>query len=341
MCFFISSKKNLFDSFALSKPNQSRPANSERYCVYNKFKTWSCKKEKQSFIEKLLHLNNKINELKETDEIIAPLIPIKKIESLFREYVCSFNEIHAFRQLVYLNRLKRYIKDHSVVLDDQQNVYNLGFKFLFREKIKTNKRNWNYFYVKHLESTLKTNKRKIKKSCILIKTLEKELNSSKLYYTVLTKKKLVTNEVFVLDEFWYTIPLISNKVKRIILIITGQKNFVEMSYNISLKNNKTEIKNRMSILNLSKSKQLSQLPINSVLDCLKVKIIEKGIETIEYKCIDAWVIGSKSIWKCPWNIRAELCRIFCMNIFSREKKNLKYSYPQPCDIALQRMKKKT
>merc|ERR1719263_595272 len=78
---------------------------------------------------------------------------------------------------------------------------------------------------------------------------------------------------------------------------------------------------------------------DSVLDCLKVKIFEKGIRKIQYKCIDAWILGSKSIWKRPWYIRAELCRIFCMNIFSIEKKNLKYTYPQPCVTILQKMKR--
>merc|ERR1711976_415266 len=79
-CAFLYLVKNLFNSFALTKPNQSRPANSERYCVYNRFKEWSCKKKKRIFIERLLHLNNRINELKETDEMITPSLPLRKIE---------------------------------------------------------------------------------------------------------------------------------------------------------------------------------------------------------------------------------------------------------------------
>ena len=135
-----------FDALAIIKPNQSRPANSERYLV--------CRGKREGIdgvLRYLYHANDRINELKRTpstfpnksdrrrprspppplsfppaepEMAVLSLVPEDVItaDAAFLSYIQRSNESIAERQVDALQRLLRYVEDPNLPSDDQEGI---------------------------------------------------------------------------------------------------------------------------------------------------------------------------------------------------------------------------
>eukprot|EP00457_Paulinella_chromatophora_P001954 gb/GEZN01001957.1/.p1 GENE.gb/GEZN01001957.1/~~gb/GEZN01001957.1/.p1 ORF type:complete len:825 (-),score=138.84 gb/GEZN01001957.1/:148-2622(-) len=122
VCFLVSQH---FDRFAIVKPHQSRPANSERYLLGVGFKS-----AKPKVVDYLYQVNDKIRQLKEDNpnmldgvgEQVLGLVPSSLITEEFSQYVQGVNVDLATKQINSLNRLQQYIEDPNLPSDDQAEV---------------------------------------------------------------------------------------------------------------------------------------------------------------------------------------------------------------------------
>ena len=105
-----------FDKVCLLKPNQSRPANSERYIVCKGLKQFS-----PPVVEYLFRVNDRMNILKQgygrnDDRLrqrVTGLVPAKLVDAPFREYLRSWSSRNFRRQIMSLNNIMRFVLDRA------------------------------------------------------------------------------------------------------------------------------------------------------------------------------------------------------------------------------------
>eukprot|EP00808_Paulinella_micropora_P017850 g46429.t1 len=122
VCFIVSRH---FDQFAIVKPHQSRPANSERYLLGVGFKSIDPK-----CLDFLYGLNDEIRRMKAENPNILDgvgtqplgLIPVSQLDEEFVRYMYDLNTQLASQQIAALTRLKKYIEDQNLLPDDQEEV---------------------------------------------------------------------------------------------------------------------------------------------------------------------------------------------------------------------------
>jgi len=109
-----------FTKVTILKPVTSRPANSERYVVCSGFRD----DEQRLMSEYLLHINNEMNELKQTDEDVTDVFPMESmLEDVdFFSYVKSSNTTIADEQCKALSKIHAYYRDKSLKETRQSDV---------------------------------------------------------------------------------------------------------------------------------------------------------------------------------------------------------------------------
>ncbi|XP_066934047.1 cap-specific mRNA (nucleoside-2'-O-)-methyltransferase 1-like [Clytia hemisphaerica] len=108
-----------FEKVCIFKPVTSRPANSERYIVCQKYR-----KDVSSIHDYMFELNCKINRLKGSNIDIGEVVPvdiIKDDEPFFQYIYNSNNEIGA-RQILGLKKLATYVQNTNLVGANQAEV---------------------------------------------------------------------------------------------------------------------------------------------------------------------------------------------------------------------------
>ncbi len=148
-----------FTEVGLIKPNQSRPANSERYIVCKGFLLDNHLEVKRVVDEKgarnervlpshpvidhLLHVNDLMNIAKDPGDAVnhggiprevAPLVPSGEMDKEFVGWLKKFNESNALRQTRFLHRVKKYVEDRSLRSDDQDAIRKEALQFLFKHQ---------------------------------------------------------------------------------------------------------------------------------------------------------------------------------------------------------------
>eukprot|EP00466_Bigelowiella_natans_P021222 jgi/Bigna1/82672/fgenesh1_pg.95_\ len=114
-CMYIL--KRCFRKFALLKPNQSRPANSERYALFTGLK----EERPSAVIDYLLAVNDTMSDFRRKNEKkrVTRLVPKSEMDKDFLEYVRAWNNSNAKRQIMSLNKLMRFILDRTLPSDNQ------------------------------------------------------------------------------------------------------------------------------------------------------------------------------------------------------------------------------
>ncbi|GAB5363814.1 hypothetical protein AAMO2058_000915400 [Amorphochlora amoebiformis] len=122
-CIYILKKH--FKKFALVKPNQSRPANSERYVLCT-----GLKKERAPVVEYLMVLEC-IDNSKKIHQKIVGLVPeeMVKADKGFLTYLTEWNNINARRQIMSLNKVMRFILNPRLPSDDQHLIRRQCIEF--------------------------------------------------------------------------------------------------------------------------------------------------------------------------------------------------------------------
>mmetsp|Transcript_37959 Transcript_37959/g.63706 ORF Transcript_37959/g.63706 Transcript_37959/m.63706 type:complete len:964 (+) Transcript_37959:65-2956(+) len=117
-CMYIL--KRCFRKFALLKPNQSRPANSERYALFTGLK----KERPSAVIDYLLAVNDTMSDFRRKNEKkrVTRLVPKSEMDKDFLEYVRAWNNSNAKRQIMSLNKLMRFILDRTLPSDNQEKI---------------------------------------------------------------------------------------------------------------------------------------------------------------------------------------------------------------------------
>eukprot|EP01084_Bolivina_argentea_P319197 553644_1 len=345
-----------FNKIGLIKPNQSRPANSERYIIcigykYGKYNKWNKQTQNVStphyIISHLLDINmiiNKFNKQSQEEKTnteqdvlkeVCALIPINKTNKSFIKWLKNFNEINGKRQCRHLKRIKKYLQDKTLKIDDQITIRKRALKYWFNtptgDKFIVLDPQFGCRYVTkyedyidislngtHTLSTLITNKE-------LLKRIKFEYNNSisYIYDNSLEdfKKYNIRGDWFSI-AFEFKINKHKYEPKWVTLISTGNRNIYEC---IREKNNFGDL------ICINKTNDLMRLPADTVIDCIKIHNMSTNCEI--YHIFDCWCIGSKSLYKRNFIQRQEFCRVLYQGYGS---KYIKFAGARP---ALQSIKR--
>jgi hypothetical protein len=113
-----------FRKFCMCKPNQSRPANSERYVVCEGLKAGVT-----HVVEYLYRVNDRMTALAGEGTDVLSVVPPHTIREDFTAYMRAFNEDTVKKQIAHLRRIKDYIEDKSLPTDDQELVRHQSLAF--------------------------------------------------------------------------------------------------------------------------------------------------------------------------------------------------------------------
>jgi len=353
-CSYLYIARTYFEKFSICKPNQSRPANSERYVVFS-----GLKESNPKIMEQLFHINNMMIETMGTSEMVAPLVPLNEMDPQFKMYVKEFNERNAKRQIAFLNRIEQYIEDKSLITDDQRKIMESCLKFWYKypdgkPRVMNNPHYGKTFvapvYVDGRENKIPLDKMLVmgsnKKSpgSKLHDAILFELNPKKQMYGEVSKHDISKNGLFSRHPLYRWRAIMFKKSlspKRVILLIDHRHKIFEIPFEVHQNRRDRWTVPQAQFINRI---DLNRLPVDSVLDCVKTTESSQGSQNdsnvkVKYHLVDAWVLGSKSIYTRKWTDRAEMCRIFCMNLASTGIP-IKYTYPKDARGLLQRIEER-
>ncbi|XP_029902805.1 cap-specific mRNA (nucleoside-2'-O-)-methyltransferase 1 [Myripristis murdjan] len=108
-----------FDRVSLFKPVTSRPANSERYIVCRGLKPGS-----DAVREYMFKVNQKLNQLKNSDTDVTDVVPLSLIkeDTDFYQYMVNSNESHCAVQIKALAKIHAYVLDPALSEPKQADI---------------------------------------------------------------------------------------------------------------------------------------------------------------------------------------------------------------------------
>ena len=353
-----------FEYIGLIKPNQSRPANSERYIIAKYFKHnfnhIQYKDKKPDLLKYLYNINNMINDskTKSTGVEVAPLIPVNKMYKPFIKWIKSFNEINVKRQIIFLNRIKMYLEDSTLKTDDQSDIRKKSLDKWFYDSKKqpriiydnyfgrryvTNRPDFNfnnytknqrynnrgynnnrynnnrdgfdggYLKIRPVSTLIVPDQSETKFGREILQRIEFEakncvryLGNDELFGKMSDLRK------YQLRGEWFTVgfEIKNDKCPPEWVCLIGTKHGIfEM---------KRDIEHQFPCKRITNN--LLKLPADTVIDCIKTfdddNEHHNDISAI-YNVIDAWCIGSKSLYNKGYLERQEFCRVLIQSYGSR------------------------
>merc|ERR1711971_827567 len=78
-------------------------------------------------------LRREIEEKKSALMEVCPLIPVEEMAPSFIKWLKSFNERNAKRQIRHLERIKKYLEDRSLRIDDQISIRKKAVDYWFTD----------------------------------------------------------------------------------------------------------------------------------------------------------------------------------------------------------------
>jgi len=270
-----------FDEFCMVKPNQSRPANSEKYVICRGLKEYN-----PPILELLYSVNDTINRLKDTDEQVAPIFKLTDMKQEFIKYLRDFNEDLAGKQIDHLKRIKLYMEDESLKSDDQAGFRKMCLEYWFMKQNKPRifyDENFGRRYIcrpdrfynaRNLSDLLKNASHGNDLFYVLMQEITKSNDNLLNMSADFTKNGLMRRTPI---EFWFC-AMFKVKFRRVFLA-TDQYRVFEIE-----RNEKFAARELTNI-------QLKKIPMDTLLDCVRFE--ENG--AVVYRFIDAWVLGSQPI----------------------------------------------
>merc|ERR1712228_20085 len=202
---------------------------------------------------------------------VCPLIPVSQMSESFVVWLKEFNEKNGRRQVRHLKRVRKYLEDRNLQIDDQITIRNKALKHWFHtakgQKFIVLDEKFGYRYVANL-----------KHDQFQHRTAHNNHNYHHLHHgqsqqshqrplnTLITDKELLRRIEFEYDKN------------------SGEQMFC-----------------------YPKTNDLMRLLADTVIDCIKTCSLHSNQET--YYIFDCWVIGSKSLYKRNFIQRQEFCRI--------------------------------
>jgi len=310
-----------FDEFCIVKPNQSRPANSERYVICKGLKEFN-----PPIIDLLYNINDAMNKVQDSDEQVAPIFKLSEMKQEFSKYLRELNEDLAEKQIEHLKRIKLYMEDETLKSDDQAGFRKMCLEYWFMRRKKPRiffDENYGRRYIcraekmynaRNLSDLLKNASHGNDLFYVLMQEIQKSNDCMLNMSADWTKNGLMRRTPI---EFWHC-AMFKGKFRRVFLAADQDRVF------------EIERNEKFSVRELTNI-QLKTIPMDTLLDCIRIK--EDG--AVVYRFIDAWVLGSQPIWKRPWGYRMEMCRLFHSQFATN---SLKFVGPLPLMTQIEKLR---